>query len=151
MNIAASNQHIYRRLCEALGAPELADHPDFVNEKLRSKNRKALNEALGKITKTKTTQEWIDLLNAKSVPCGPIYKMDEMFADPQVQHLGMAADVHSPKLGDIQVVRNAIEMTRTPHRIAAPTPERGANTDEVLREIGYAESEITDLHSRHVV
>jgi formyl-CoA transferase len=77
--------------------------------------------------------------------------MDEMFADPQVQHLGMAADVHSPKLGDIQVVRNAIEMTRTPHRIAAPTPERGANTDEVLREIGYAESEITDLHARHVV
>jgi formyl-CoA transferase len=151
MNIAASNQHMFKRLCDALGAPDIMNNPDFATGKLRSKNRKACNAAIGAYTKNKTTAEWIDLLNAQSVPCGPIYKMDEMFADPQVKHLGMAADVHSPKLGDIQVLRHAVEMTRTPAKIAAATPERGENTDEVLREVGYSDTEIAGMRERKVV
>ena len=151
MNIAASGQHMYKRLCTALGAEHLFTHPDFATEKLRSQNRKAVNEAIGAITRTKTTREWIELLNAHGVPCGPIYKMDEVFADPQVKHLGMAAPVHSPALGDIEVLRHAVDMTRTPARIAAPTPERGEHTDEVLREIGYSDQEIAGLRARKVV
>jgi formyl-CoA transferase len=151
MNIAASNQHMFKRLCIALGAEHLVEHPEFATGKLRSKNRKACNEALGNYTKTKTTAEWIDLLNAQSVPCGPIYKMDEMFADPQVKHLGMAADVRSEKLGDLQVLRHALTMTRTPGTIAAATPERGEHNEEVLREVGYSDKEIADLRTRNVV
>jgi crotonobetainyl-CoA:carnitine CoA-transferase CaiB-like acyl-CoA transferase len=151
MNIAASNQHMFRRLCAAIGAPEIESTPDFANEKLRSKNRAACNAALGAVTKTKTSNEWIALLNKAGVPCGPIYKMDEVFADPQVKHLGMATPVHSPKLGDIHVVNQAIEMTRTPSKVQSPTPERGQHTDEVLRQIGYSDQEIAGLHERKAV
>ncbi|MCC7348206.1 MAG: CoA transferase, partial [Variibacter sp.] len=104
INIAASNQHMFRRLCAALDAPHIERNPDFANEKLRSRNRAACNAAIGEITRTRTSAEWIALLNQQSVPCGPIYKMNEVFADPQVKHLGMAAPVHSPALGDIEVV-----------------------------------------------
>lgn len=151
MNIAASNQHMFKRLCIALGAEHLVDHPDFATGALRSQNRQACNAAIAEITKTKTTAEWIELLNAQSVPCGPIYKMNEVFADPQVKHLGMASDVTSPKLGPIQVLRHAVEMSRTPARIAAATPERGEHSDEVLRDVGYGDAEIAALRAAKVV
>jgi len=151
MNIAASNAHMFRRLCGALGVPEMEKRPDFATEKLRSKNRAAVNAAIGEITKTKTSQEWIELLNAAGVPCGPIYKMDEMFADPQVKHLKMAADLHHPRLGEIQVVNQGVELTRTPNSMVYATPERGEHTDEVLREAGYNDQEIAGLRARKVV
>jgi formyl-CoA transferase len=151
INIAASNQHMYKRLCGVLGAEELVKHPDFIDERSRSKNRAAVNAAIGERTKTKTSAEWIELMNAASVPCGPIYKMDEMFDDPQVKHLGMAADLHHPKLGDIQVLNHAVEMTRTPTKMLYATPERGEHTDEVLREAGYNDQEIAGLRARKVV
>jgi formyl-CoA transferase len=151
MNIAASNQHMYKRLCDALGAADIFANPAWKTEKGRSKDRAALNAAIGEYTKTKKTAEWIELLNAASVPCGPIYKMDEMFADPQVKHLKMAADLKHPRLGDLQVVNQGVELTRTPNSMAAATPERGAHTDEVLREAGYNDKEIAGFHARGVV
>ena len=151
INIAASNQHMFRRLCAALGAPEMEQDPDFATEKLRSKNRAAVNAAIGAITKTRTASEWIERLNAAGVPCGPIYSIDAMFEDPQVKHLKMAADLKHPKLGDIQVVNQGVELTRTPNRIQYPTPERGEHTDEVLRDLGYNDREIKDLRDRKVV
>ena len=85
------------------------------------------------------------------MPCGPIYKMNEVFADPQVRHLGMATDVHHPKFGDTKVVNQAVELCRTPSRIRSATPEKGEHTDEVLRELGYNNEQITGLRQRHVV
>lgn len=85
------------------------------------------------------------------MPCGPIYKMNEVFADPQVRHLGMAAEVHHPKFGDTQVVNQAVELCRTPSRIRSATPEKGEHTDEVLRELGYNNEKIAGLRQRHVV
>jgi crotonobetainyl-CoA:carnitine CoA-transferase CaiB-like acyl-CoA transferase len=151
INIAASNRHMFRRLCNALGAPEMEHDPRFSSEKLRSQNRAAVNEAIGAITRTKTSREWIEALNAASVPCGPIYHVDEVFADPQVKHLGMAAPVHSAQLGDIEVVNQAIELTRTPSHVVQATPECGEHTDEVLREIGYDDQAIAGLRARKVV
>ena len=151
INIAASNQHMFKRLCGVLGAEEMVTRPDFKDERSRSKNRAAVNAAIGARTKTKTSAEWIELMNAASVPCGLIYKMDEMFDDPQVKHLGMAADLDHPKLGDIQVLNHAVEMTRTPAKMLYATPERGEHSDEVLREAGYNDQEIAGLRARKVV
>jgi crotonobetainyl-CoA:carnitine CoA-transferase CaiB-like acyl-CoA transferase len=151
MNIAASNQHMFRRLCAALGAPEMEKNPEFANEKLRSKNRKAVNAAIGAITKNKTANEWITLLNAAGVPCGPIYAINDMFEDPQVKHLGMAAPVRSKKHGDQKVVNQGVELTRTPNTIQYATPERGEHTDEILRDLGYDDQAIADFHARKVV
>ncbi|HXW27102.1 MAG TPA: CoA transferase [Xanthobacteraceae bacterium] len=151
INIAAAGTHIYRRFCEAIGAPQLIDHPDYATDKLRSKNRAGMNKAIAEITRSKSSREWIDILNKAGVPCGPIYKMDEVFADPQVRHLHMAAPVHHPRLGDIEVVAQAVELSRTPSGVRYPTPEKGEHTDEVLGELGFDAAAIADLRKHKVV
>jgi len=151
INIAAAGTHIYKRFCEAIGAPQLIDHPDYATDKLRSKNRAALNKEIAEITRHKSSREWIDILNKAGVPCGPIYKMDEVFADEQVKHLRMAAPVHHPRLGDIEVVSQAVELSRTPSGVRYPTPEKGEHTEEVLSELGYDAAAIAGLRKQKVV
>jgi formyl-CoA transferase len=151
INIAASGDHIYKRFCGALGAKHLTDDPAYATDQARSKNRLALNAAIGGITRHKPSAEWIALLNAAGVPCGPIYKMDEVFADPQVRHLGMAVDVRHKKLGDTQIVNQAVELSRTPSHIRMATPDKGEHTDEVLREFGYDDAAIAGLRARKVI
>src|SRR6266699_1044626 len=151
INIAASGQHIFKRFCAAVGAEHLAGDPQFATDQLRSKNRAALNAAIAEKTRTRPSREWIDILNVAGVPCGPIYKMNEVFEDPQVRHLGMAADVRHPKLGDIQVVNQPVELSRTPSHIRYATPERGEHTDEVLRALDFDDQAIAGLRARKIV
>ncbi len=152
INIAASGDHMFRRFCEAADAMALLDDPDYATGQQRSKNRKALNEKIAEITKKRTAAFWVELMNEVGVPCGPIYTIDQTFADPQVQHLEMARPINHPKLGPIKVVGQAINMTRTPEPAKLqPTPELGQHTDEILREIGYSEAAIIDLRARGVV
>jgi crotonobetainyl-CoA:carnitine CoA-transferase CaiB-like acyl-CoA transferase len=90
-------------------------------------------------------------LDAVGVPAGPIYHMDEVFADPQVQHLGMAAPVHHHARGDIRIVAEPVALSRTPARIATPIAELGEHTDAVLTELGYSPAEIEKLRANHVI
>ena len=90
-------------------------------------------------------------LNKAGVPCGPINRMDEVFADPQVQHLGMAAPVQHGALGEIEVVNQAVKLSRTPSQIARATPEKGEHTDEILRAYGYDDKSIAEFRARKVV
>ena len=90
-------------------------------------------------------------LNDAGVPCGPIYRMDEVFADPQVKHLGAAAPVSHPRLGTLNILNQAVRLSRTPAALATATPERGEHTDEVLREIGVSEAEIALLRGGRVI
>ena len=106
---------------------------------------------MAEITKDKSSREWIDILNKAGVPCGPIYNMDEVFADAQVRHLKMAAPVHHPRLGDIEVVNQAVELSRTPSRGRSTTPEKGEHTDAVLGELGYDAAAIAELRKQKVV
>jgi formyl-CoA transferase len=151
INIAAAGAEIYQRLCKAIGAENLATDPDYATDKLRSKNRDKLNAAIEEITKTRRSAEWIELINGAGVPCGPIYKMDEVFADPQVRHLGIAQGVEHPSLGHIEVVGQAVTLSRTPSAIRTPTPERGQHTDEVLRELGYDQAAIAQFRGKGVI
>jgi formyl-CoA transferase len=77
--------------------------------------------------------------------------MDEVFADPQVKHLGMAAPVHHETLGDIAVVNQPVKLSRTPSHIAHPTPEQGEHTEQVLKEYGYDDKAIAGFRARKVV
>jgi crotonobetainyl-CoA:carnitine CoA-transferase CaiB-like acyl-CoA transferase len=152
INIAASGDHMFRRFCEAADAMALLDDPDYATGAQRSKNRKALNERIAEITKRRPSAYWVELMNEVGVPCGPVYTIDQTFADPQVQHLEMARPVDHPKLGAIKVVGQAINMTRTPEpEKLRPTPDLGQHTDQVLRELGYNDAAIADLRSREVV
>ena len=151
INIATAGGEIYERLCRVLGDEELITYPDYATGKARSENRDALNERLNELTRKKTSAEWVDILNQAGVPCGPIYNIDEMFEDPQVKHLGMAAAVDHPTLGPIEIVNQAASLSRTPFRIHAPTPELGQHTDEILDELGVSAGDISALKERGVV
>ena len=151
INIATTGQPTWSRLCEALDAAALMDEPNYKSAELRSKNRDALNAKLDAIFKTKTSAEWIDKLNKAGVPCGPIYAIDEMFADPQVQHLAIVKKIDAGDRGMQQVMRQPISLSRTPSDIVAPTPERGEHTDQVLAEFGFSEKDIAALRQANAI
>src|SRR5262245_37009554 len=87
INIAATGSRIWERFCNAIEAPDLLNHPDYNTGAVRSKNRDALNAEIGRYTPKRTSAEWVERLNAAGVPCGPIYTVDQVYADPQVSHL----------------------------------------------------------------
>ncbi len=151
INIAASGQHIFRRLCEALDAPALIDDPDFTTAEKRSDNRARLNAELAACTRRYRSAELVERLNAAGVPSGPIYAVDQVFADPQVRHVGMAVPMPHPTRGEVAVVNQAVTLSRTPPVIDRPTPGLGEHTDEILGELGYDRAAIADLRRRQVV
>jgi formyl-CoA transferase len=152
VNVAAGGDRLWGRLCNTLDAPDLLKNPDFANPALRSKNRRVLNEKISEILKSRPSAHWIELLNEAGIPCGPVYTIDQMFADPQVEHLNMARLVVHPRLGEMKVVRQPIDMSRSqePQELT-PAPELGQHSDEILREYGYDDDDIADLRSRNVV
>jgi crotonobetainyl-CoA:carnitine CoA-transferase CaiB-like acyl-CoA transferase len=151
INIAAAGGHIYRRFCDAIKAPELLTDERFATDKARVKNREALNDKIEQIVGKYASADMIKLLNDAGVPAGPIYKMDEMFEDPQVKHLKMAYPVKSPKLGEIEVIGQAINMNRTPFEMRSATPEQGEHTELVLREVGYDDKAIASFRQRGII
>ena len=153
INIAASGGDIYARLCRALDAPELIDHPDYATSALRSRNRAALNEEIARRTRRRSSADWIAALNDAGVPCGPIYDIPAAFADQQVQHLAIDRPVAHRERGEIRVVGQPIHLRRTPQpeRMRLPTPQLGEHTDEVLAQLGYDNDAIADLRKRGVI
>ena len=151
INIACSGDVMWERLCAVLGASELFEHPDYADGAARLAHRDQLNAALESYTSRRSSDDLVESLNAKGVPCGPIYSIDEVFADPQVQHLGMSRTVQHPALGPMDVVNNALIMGGAPPMTYRATPERGQHTREVLSEFGYSASEIDQLAEQGVI
>jgi crotonobetainyl-CoA:carnitine CoA-transferase CaiB-like acyl-CoA transferase len=151
INIATASGRIWERLAQAIDAPELVGNPDYATAPARSKNRDALNAEIDKRTATKSTEYWVEALNAAGVPCGPIYDIDQVFADAQVQHLGMAQDVPNAEGRHIRLVSQPFKLSRTPSKMDARPPEFGEQTEEVLAEFGFAPGEIAELRERKVV
>jgi formyl-CoA transferase len=146
MNIAASGQHMYRRLCEALDVKHLIDDPRFKTPQDRSKNRVACNEELEKATATKTSAEWVEILNKAGVPCGPILNVKEVFEDEQVRALGLSVKIRHPRLGEQEVQNLPVTLSRTPGAVRTASPDLGEHTDQVLAELGYSREEVAALH-----
>jgi formyl-CoA transferase len=151
MNIAATGQKIWERCCQVFGRTEWTKDERYATSAARSKNRDALNAEIEAVTQTDTTANWVARLNEAGVPCGPIYKVDEMFADPQVKHLGIAQTLNGGNRGEVAYVGQPFGLSRTPSRIVSHPPALGEHTDEVLREMGYDQAAIDDLRARQVI
>ena len=150
MNIAATGQKIWQRFCEVVGKPEWMADERYATAAARSANRDALNAEIEAVTRTDTMANWVAKMNEAGVPCGPIYKVDEMFADPQVRHLGIAKTLDSDNR-EVAYVGQAFELSRTPSRIVAHPPSIGQHTDEILGGLGMDKATIDDLRARQVI
>ncbi len=152
MNIAAAGDSMFTRLCNALGAPELLENPDYKDSESRSQNRVALNEALTKCTEMRSTAEWIEVLNQAGVPSGPIFSVDQTAADPQVQHLRIATPVTHPRLGELEVVGQPVSLGPEGRpSIRRHSPDLGEHTEEVLGWLGYNAAAISELHEQEAI
>ena len=151
INLGVGGDGQWRAFCKVIGRPELAEHPDYAQGASRTRNRQAISALLQPIFVARTSADWLAALEAEGVPAGPIYKLDEVFADPQVRHLGIAKSLHDPERGDIRVVGQPIGLSRTPGSVVSSVPEQGEHTQEILGEIGYSDDEIARLRERKIV
>ncbi len=151
INIAASGEGNWQRLCNALDRPDLLLEARFNSEALRSDNRVALNAEINRSTANHQSTLLIAKLNDAGVPCGPIYRMDEMFADPQVQHLKCATSVEHATFGNIKLVDQPIVLSRTPSQMRTATPELGEHSSAILKELGYTDAEVAQLREQGII
>jgi len=150
VNLAGGGQQMWERIIAVLGLEEEAKDPDVANDKLRAKNRAKTNAMLQAKIGTNTSAFWVAEFNKAGVPCGPVYSMDQVFADEQVKHLGIAMPVQHPQLGEINLVRAPMQIEGV-QCARNPTPERGQHTDEVLAEFGFSADEIAALRAAKAI
>ncbi len=150
--VATGNDGQYRKFVEAGGYPELAQDERFATNPLRVKHRDELVPLLDAMVAQKTRAEWIALLEAAGVPCGPINNLDEVFADPQVRARGMAIELDHPLAGSVKLVRNPMKLSGTPATSDAAPPVLGQHTDEVLAGLlGKRSEEIAALRAQGIL
>ena len=151
INIQASTQHLFKRLANSLGVPAMADRPEYLKPKDRKANSAQLSAEINAITQTRPAQEWIDIFAKAGVPAGPIYSVDQTFADPQIKTLNMDPVVEHPVEGKVRIVGQAVKMSRTPQRMRMALPDKGQHTDEILATYGYSKADIAGFRQRKVI
>ncbi len=147
INLGVGGDGQWRALCQILGHPEWGEDPAYAQVADRTARREEVWGLLRPIFATRTSAEWIEKLDANGVPAGPIYRMNEVFDDPQVQHLGIAQPVTHPQRGEVKLVGQPVDLSRTPASLRTPTPEAGAHTDEVLSDYGIDAERISALRA----
>jgi formyl-CoA transferase len=150
INIAATGDRAFTNFVNAIGLPELATDERFKSRRARGQHRPELREICEAATQAFGSEELIERLNDAGVPAGPILAIDEVFANPQVKHLGMAAEVQGANR-KLNLVRPGFNLSRTPPSVRTAAPAPGAHTHEVLAELGLDETEVRDLVEAGVV
>src|SRR3954462_7014870 len=151
INVACSGEGMWKKLCNVLGREDLLAREEFKTNELRAKNRTELNRILNEELSQKPSAEWVEAINKAGVPTGPIYRIDEAFAAPQVEPLEAAGEVEHPKLGRFKIVNQAVKLSRTPASVKTATPDVGQHTDEILGELGYAAKDIARLREGKII
>ena len=146
INVAASTDDQFRKLCEVVGAPDLASEPDYADNTLRSQNRTALKGRLDALLSKRTAAEWTPLIMEAGVPAGPVYTLDQVFADPHVRATGMVETFAHDQLGTVETMSNPLRLSAMgPHTVRTPPPQLGEHTRETLQAFDFGDGEIDRL------
>jgi crotonobetainyl-CoA:carnitine CoA-transferase CaiB-like acyl-CoA transferase len=151
MNLGVGSDAQWRAFCVLIDHSDWGTDVDYATNSARFERRAELWVRLKPIFVQKTTAEWVKTLEGAGVPAGPIYMMDEVFADPQVQHLGMATPVYHPVRGETNLVAQPVKLSRTPASIYVSAPDAGEHSDAILTEVGLSLDEIAALRDRNVI
>jgi len=151
INVAAPWGRLWEACCRVLGLEELLSDPRFATIRDRASHRDELDRALALRLRTRDTHAWLEALHAAGVPCGPVNDVGQVFADPQVVHLGMAVPVEDPVRGPIRILRNATRIEGHDPAIRRPAPVAGQHSSAILRQFGFAEDEIAGLVEQGIV
>ena len=150
--IAVANQKLWVNFCKLIGKREWTDDPRFASNPKRVENRDVLIPLVAEVLADKTCDEWVELFVAASIPCGPVNNMQSLFADPQVLHRGMRAEVPHPTIGTLQLAGIPIRHSETPATIRLPPPLLGEHTDEILADVlAYPPEKIEALRQQGAI
>lgn len=150
-NVAVGNDALWRKFVAALDIADWAGGPEYATNRGRVERRGALVARLEALFATAPAAHWLDRLGAAGIPCGPIYRMDQVFSDPQVRHREMEVTLDHPTAGRIRVTGVPVKLERTPGAVHSPPPVLGQHTDAILAALGYSAAEIAALRADGVV
>jgi len=151
LTLGAASQVVWQRLPDVLGLPELLTDSRFLKNEDRMAHRAELADALAPAFKKRSTNDWLERLDAAGVPAGPVLSVGEMLADPQTKAREMLVETEHQRLGPVPTIGFPVKFSETPAAIERGAPTLGQHTTEVLRELGYADSDIDKLVADSVV
>lgn len=156
MLLAVGNDGQFERFCSVIGKPEWAKDERFATNKARVINREVLVPMISEVTRTKATVQWVDALEGKAVPCGPVNQMSDVFKDPQVQARGLRVELPPTQVdgvttAPVYTVASPVRLSDTPPVLSSPPPALGQHTDEVLQSIGISKDTIAQLKSQAII
>lgn len=152
MILAIGNDGQFARFCTIAGHPEWAEDPRFATNPQRVAHRAVLIPLLRQATVMRTTDEWITAFELAAVPCGPVNRIDQVFADPQVVARGLKVEMAHPTAGKVDLVASPVRLSASPVQYRLPPPLLGQHTDEVLGEwLGLEPGDVKGLRERKVV
>lgn len=150
--VGVASEGIWRRFCQAIGMPDLADDPRFAKNSDRVQHREELIRILTDLFLKRDTAEWTALLGGAGIPCSPVQTIDQVFSAPQVRHREMVVEVQHPRAGRVRMAGLPIKLSATPASIRIPPPILSEHTEGVLRTwLGMNEREINELKNKKVI
>lgn len=149
--IAGGNDEIWRRLCQVIGRPELADDPRYRSNADRVTHYDAVKAELERALQGRSREEWVHLLTDAGVPCGSVREISEVLADPQIVAREMVREVAHPTVGATRVINSPVKMSATPTSVRTAPPILGQHTSSVMRELGYDDRQIETLKAARVI
>ena len=151
INLAVAGETIWKRFAEAIDKEQWLQMEEFKDAKSRLKNRDYLNQIIEEVTITKTSNEWVEMLEKVGVPCGPINSIDKVFDDPQVKHLGIAQEIETIPFGETKLVGQPFNLSRSSSSMKRRPPEKGEHNEDVLGDLGFSAEELDALKEKNII
>jgi formyl-CoA transferase len=148
--VGAAGEAIWARCAAALGHPEWCEDLRFATNRQRMENRAALEHVMNTVLTTKTTDHWVEVLEAASVPCGPVHDYAQMFADPQVHHRGLVQYASDPELGEVPHIRTPVKIGDSV-RVRTVASKLGQHNAEIFDRLGVSEAEMKKLRAKGIL